>query len=224
MNIQSIDLIGNSSIGIFGFATGSYALFPYNIQSNKQNIIGDTLGVPVIQTTLNNSNLVGLFGVGNSNHLLLPELVGKSEEDMIRQSLPDDVVISLLESTITALGNVIVTTNERALVSSEFSAKEKQILTDCLDVEVASQDILNSTIVGSLIFGNENGMLVHPLVSDEDLDFLEDFFKVPVDVVTVNRGTPYPRPGIVANSHGVLVGSDTTGPELMRIYDVLLNE
>ena len=43
-----------------------------------------------------------------------------------------------------------------------------------------------------------------------------------MDVVTVNRGTPYPRPGLMGNDNGVLVGSDTTGPEIMRIFDVLV--
>jgi len=223
MNIQSIDLLGNSSIGIFGISTNTYALFPYNIQESKIDTITETLDVPVIQTTLNNSNLLGLFAVGNSNHLLLPRLVGKFEEEEITKELPEDISISLFDSTITALGNVIIATDDRALVSNEFTTSEKNKVADYLDVEVASYELLNSTIIGSMVFGTDKGMLVHPLVSDESLDFLEDYFKVPVDVVTVNRGTPYPRPGIIGNNHGVLVGSDTTGPELMRIYDVLLS-
>jgi translation initiation factor 6 len=81
---------------------------------------------------------------------------------------------------------------------------------------------MNTTIVGSLIYGNQNGILAHPLISDDDLDFIEDFFNTKVDVVTVNRGTPYPRPGLMGNDNGVLVGSDTTGPEIMRIFDVLV--
>ena len=45
--------------------------------------------------------------------------------------------------------------------------------------------------------------------------------KVPADVGTVNRGTRLVGSGSVANSHGVLVGLDTTGPEMARIEESL---
>ena len=221
MNIQSLDLLGNSSIGIFGFSTETYAIFPYNIHESKLPLINDTLDVPIIHTTINNSNLIGLYGVGNSHHLLLPSLTSKLELNEIEKKLPDGIQVSVIDSTITALGNVIITIEGKTLISTEFSSQERRQIADTLDSEVESMNILNSTIVGSLIFGTKNGLLVHPLVNDDELDFIEDFFKVQVDVVTVNRGTPYPRPGIIGNSKGVLVGSDTTGPELMRIFDVL---
>jgi len=222
MNIQSLDILGNSSIGIFGFSTKSYSLFPYNIQSHKMDIIQETLQNTVVTTTINNSNLLGLFCVGTSERLMLPHLADQGEIERIKRGLADEIDIIQFESTITALGNVIVIINNKALVSPEFTTVEMNQIGDLLDVEVSSRNILNSSIVGSLMFGNTNGLLVHPLVSDDDLDWIEAYFSVPVDVVTVNRGTPYPRPGIIGNSSGILIGSDTTGPELMRIFEVLL--
>ena len=74
-----------------------------------------------------------------------------------------------------------------------------------------------------MIFRNDFGFLTHPLVAYEELEWLSDLFKTRGDVVTINRGTPYPRPGIVGNKNGILIGSDSSGPELMRIYEILLS-
>ena len=44
---------------------------------------------------------------------------------------------------------------------------------------------------------------------------------VPVDIGTVNLGSPYIAIGLVANSNGALVGSETTGPEIVKISHAL---
>ena len=43
---------------------------------------------------------------------------------------------------------------------------------------------------------------------------LEKHFGLPVDVGTVNFGTPLVGSGLLANSHGYVAGVDTTGPEM----------
>jgi translation initiation factor 6 len=50
---------------------------------------------------------------------------------------------------------------------------------------------------------------------------MEDIFKVPVDVGTVNCGIPYVATGLVANSNGAVVGLLTTGPEMFIIGHAL---
>jgi translation initiation factor 6 len=44
-------------------------------------------------------------------------------------------------------------------------------------------------------------------------------FKIPADVGTVNNGTQLVGACAVANSKGVMVGLNTTGPELARIEE-----
>jgi len=46
-------------------------------------------------------------------------------------------------------------------------------------------------------------------------------FKIPADVGTVNNGTQLVGACAVANSKGVMVGLNTTGPELARIEEAL---
>jgi translation initiation factor 6 len=41
--------------------------------------------------------------------------------------------------------------------------------------------------------------------------------KVTVEHSTVNGGMPYVKSGLLANNKGVVVGGNTTGPEVLRI-------
>ena len=216
-----IDILGNSSIGIFGFSTDKYTLLPYNIKSNLIEAAETILKNDVILSTVANSHLNGLFAVGNSNHLLLPGLVSNEELDHIASKLNSDVTVHVLDSKITALGNTIVASDDVALVHPEFTMEEKKQISEMLDVEVETHDVGISPLIGSLMFRSNKGFLVHPYLEDEEIEWLSSFFKVQGDVVTVNRGLPYPRLGIIANKNGILVGSDTTGPEILRIYEML---
>ena len=59
------------------------------------------------------------------------------------------------------------------------------------------------------------------MLKDEEREVMEDIFKVPVDVGTVNCGIPYVATGLVANSNGAVVGLLTTGPEMFIIGHAL---
>jgi translation initiation factor 6 len=52
---------------------------------------------------------------------------------------------------------------------------------------------------------------------EEENSKLEKIFNKSVYPSTVNRGFPYLRIGMVANSYGVVVGDMTTGPEIAHI-------
>ena len=65
------------------------------------------------------------------------------------------------------------------------------------------------------------GLLVHPRISEEEIAVLEALFGLPVDVGTVNLGSPLVGSGVLANSHGYFAGIGTSGPELGRIEDAL---
>lgn len=216
-----ISILGNSSIGIFGLSTDNYTLLPYNIKPNLIETAESILKNVVILSTVANSHLNGLFAVGNSDHLLLPGLVSNEEIEHITSKLNSDVTVHVLDSKITALGNAIVVSDDVALVHPEFTLEERKEISDYLDVEVETHNIGISSLVGSLMFRSNKGFLVHPYLEDEEIEWLSSFFKVQGDVVTVNRGLPYPRLGIIANKNGILVGSDTTGPEILRIYEML---
>ena len=90
-----------------------------------------------------------------------------------------------------------------------------------LGVEVVPTEIAGLPYVGSLAAATNKGVLAHPLLKDEERKILENVFKVPVDVGTVNCGVPYVGTGLLANSHAAVAGSMTTGPEMFIIGNAL---
>ena len=75
--------------------------------------------------------------------------------------------------------------------------------------------------VGMAGVATNMGLLVHPRISEEEIAVLEKLFGLPVDVGTVNLGSPLVGSGVLANSKGYLAGIETSGPELGRIEDAL---
>ena len=90
-----------------------------------------------------------------------------------------------------------------------------------MDVEVRRGSIANFKITGSVGTATNKGVLVHPAATEDELESIEKLFKTHVDVGTVNNGTQLVGACAVANSNGVMVGLNTTGPELARIEEAL---
>jgi translation initiation factor 6 len=92
---------------------------------------------------------------------------------------------------------------------------------DALGVEVVAGRIADRSYVGSLAVITNTGGLVFVEASEEEEKMLSELFKVEVVPGTVNNGVKFVRSGILANSKGAIVGSLTTGPELMTISRAL---
>ena len=68
-----------------------------------------------------------------------------------------------------------------------------------------------------MIVATNKGAAVHPIVNDKEVEFLSSILHVHVEPATVNNGIPFIASGVVANSNNVIVGSLTTGPELVML-------
>ncbi len=220
-SIEKISIYGSSSIGVFIFTSETFSLIPPDIDFRKIKIIENTLNTKVFSTTIMNSKLLGIFVIGNSKGILVPKLVLEREISSLKKYL-DNINIGIIDSKVTALGNLILTNDHAAIVSPYLSGLSKKIQ-EILDVEVIIKDIGGSPLVGAMALVTNRGGLVHPMIPDDEIDFLKDFFKVNMNVGTINRGYPYIRVGMVANSKGALIGMDTTGPEIMRIMATLFH-
>ena len=132
-----------------------------------------------------------------------------------------DMNIEIIKSKNTALGNLILTNDKGALISTELKEFKKDI-EDVLNVEVEVGTIAELPTVGSNAEVTNKGCLAHPLVDDDELEFLKGLFKVEyIGKGTANKGTTSVGDCIIANSKGAIVGGDTTGPELLMIEDAL---
>jgi len=126
--------------------------------------------------------------------------------------------VEKLSTKYTALGNMIVA-NDNAAIISENIREDKRIC-DTLDVEVIAKDISGHQEVGTRLVATNKGYIA-AADAQEELTELEHILKVPGQTGTVNRGIPYVKSGLIANSKGYITGSLTTGIELQRIDDAL---
>ena len=208
MEISKGTILGNSGIGIFGLATDKYAIVPFGIKETTKELIEKTLECKIIQNSVANTVLLGTMLAGNSKTLLIPPNMTETEYNNFSQLGELDVEIVEIKSKYTALGNLILLNDKGAVIS---------------EIETTVGNILSSPLVGTTGLATNRGCLVHPLTTEEEKRELASLLKVKVDLTTVNRGVPYPKIGIIANSTGAFVGEDTTGPESMRIFELLLS-
>ncbi|RLE83148.1 MAG: translation initiation factor IF-6 [Thermoprotei archaeon] len=222
MSLERLSLFGVPSIGVFIFANNEVAIIPPSIPDNDEETIREILGVDkVIRTTICGTNLVGVFIAGNDSGILVPANILENELSLLKRELRD-LNLAIVNDPRNALGNLILANNKVALVSPYFKKNVIKVLKDNLNVEIIKGKIAESELVGTLAIANNRGVLLSALAQEEDLRFLSTIFKLVVDVGTVNRGSPFLRAGMLANDKGALVGDETTGPEILRIQQILL--
>ncbi|MHA2406585.1 MAG: translation initiation factor IF-6 [Candidatus Hermodarchaeia archaeon] len=215
--IQRFDFNGSSNIGAFCRVTDQWVL---HAPSNEPTIqgISKLFEATRISTTIGQSTLAGILTAGNQNGLIVPHIILDEELEALQESL--GVPVTSLNSKLTALGNLILTNDHAALVSTAFSKTEITAIRDALGVEVEAKTIAGSDLVGSYCVVTNQGLLAHTDVSEEELEWLASFFSVESDLGTINCGVPYISIGLLVTLKAAAAGFETTGPELMRITEV----
>ncbi len=221
MNIQRLSVFGTDNIGVYIYSNDKYTFIPKNLDKNTKDTIVENLGTELIETSVSNSFLLGIFINGNNNTIILPKITKENEIKEIREQAKDTRV-EVLNLKATALGNVILANDHAALIYPEFSDAEVKEIREALQVEEAKRGtIANIITVGSVGVVTKKGGIVHIDSTDDEIKDLSNFFKAKMDVGTVNFGSAFIRSGMIANYKGVLVGSSTTGPEILRIQRAL---
>jgi len=207
---------GTAEIGLFAVPTEKICLIPPQLKPRQKKLIKDVLGVEVIPTTLAGSILLSPMAVGNSNGMVFSKMVLDEELEMIKKKI-GDLNIGVLECKYTAIGNLILANDHAALASSILPKRILKKIEDILGVEVLTGKVADRSYVGSLAVVTNIGGVVYAEIAEEEEKWLSDIFKVDVIPGTVNNGVKFVRSGIIANSKGAIIGSMTTGPELMAI-------
>ncbi|MBU5575174.1 MAG: translation initiation factor IF-6 [Candidatus Aenigmarchaeota archaeon] len=211
------NIFGDPNIGVYGFATDKYCILGIEDIKNINKII-ETLNVPIKIFQIGNTNFPGIFSVGNSNGILVSQIIQNYELKNIKKEMKEQV-IEVLKTKYTAIGNLILCNDKGAYVSEKLKRYKTKIL-DVLDCEVVFGNIANLEITGSAGIATNKGCLLHPDAKEDEIKNIENVLKVSVDVGTVNHGSPFVKSGIIANSYGVFVSENSTGPELGRISEV----
>ncbi len=212
--------IGSSPVlGVFATVTDNVALVPIGTPRMTAEQIEEALSVRVMQTSIAGSFVVGSLVCGNCSGFVVSRYV-YAEETRSLQEL-GGINVQAIPDAMTAVGNIILANDTAAVVHPNLPDRAVKTIADALRVDVRRTTIAGLKTVGMAGVATNKGVLVHPRVSDAEIAILEDVFNLPVDIGTVNFGSPLIGSGLLANSAGYLAGADTTGPELGRIEDAL---
>lgn len=202
-------------------ANNSYILFPRLLLKPLIKKLKSVFDKPLFPITVNNSNLIGVYTASNKYGIIVPNIMKDEEIDDLKTYLRDSAKIRVLKSIDNAFGNLILCNDKGAIISSLLKNKRKEI-EDTLNVEVVVYEFADSYLPGSIALANNNGCVVHPLTKDEEIEQIKSILKVDeIDVSTINRGIPYLSAGAIVNDNSGVFGEASTGPEMMRLTNVL---
>jgi translation initiation factor 6 len=212
-------IVGSASIGVYSLVTEKIVIVPTMFPLKKAEQMAEWLKVKLVHTSVGGSVLAGALACANSHGILLPHFVREEELACIRSLFEGNVAV--METKKTAYGNLVLANDYGAVVDPRFKEPQIRQIADALGVEVVLGEIAGLPYVGALAVATNKGVLAHPLLKDEERKILENVFKAPVDVGTVNCGIPYVGTGLIGNSRAAVAGSLTTGPEMFIIGNAL---
>ncbi len=225
MTILKYQIFGNNSVGVYLTVNNAYGLYPAILLEPVVEKIKSVFKEPFYPFSINNSNLVGVYTASNKYGIIVPHIIREDELHQLKkysEKLNNDYQIGVLRSKDNAFGNLIVCNDKGAIISS-FLEDYKEQIEDTLKVETVVYEFVNNYLPGSISLANNKGCLVHPLATDEEIEIISEILKVEeVDVSTVNRGMPYLSSGAIVNDQSGIFGFECTGPEMMRLTNVLM--
>ncbi|HEV2225169.1 MAG TPA: translation initiation factor IF-6 [Nitrososphaerales archaeon] len=219
MGLHVIDIYRSPNIGIFMKANENFLLVPKGLAQTKTDKLCASLGVSAVPTSIGESRLLGVLSSMNSNGMLVSRLAEEGEVTEIRAATGMNV--SRLESRFTAVGNLVVANDRCALVSPALDSTAVSQVKDVMGTEVERLPIGEYYQTGSLVVATNKGAAVYPGLDEQEVERIGRLLGVDAYPTSVNSGVPYVASGLIANSKNAIVGSQTTGPELVFITRAL---
>lgn len=209
MDIEKYNYTGNESIGFHATVTREQSIYPPDFK--KKSFFKTENSV---ETYINRTKLVGLFTSGNSNCMLIPEETTDREKKKLEKA---SIKFEVLDSPDNALGNLILCNNKGAYVSKKLSHKKEKI-EQALEVPVTIGKIAGIQNPGVCGLTNEKGAVIHREASEKEAEKVKEALGLEdINIGTVNLGSPYTGSGSIAAREAILVGENTSGPEIGRI-------
>jgi translation initiation factor 6 len=201
------------NIGLFAKTNDRIIILPFGFAKTKTAKLMEYLSVEKeLYTSVANTRLIGPMTAMNNNGILVPSIATDEEILTLKGT---GLNVDRLKSRFTAIGNLISTNDNGALVSPLFKGEVDQQVRDSLGVPVHSMTVGGYIQTGSMIVATNSGAVVHPKATEEEIKVISETLQVQVEPVTVNGGTPFLSSGVLANSRSVIVGTSTSGPELI---------
>ena len=221
MDIIKYDVYRGPNLGVYTSVNDSILLVPMGFAESKAKKLAQYLNVDYHYTSIANTRLIGALAVMNNRGILLPKTAFANEYDYLKKET--DLEIGVLDSKYTALGNLICANDKGAVASPWLSKNDCQTIKDILGVETIQKRIAGHNQVGAVMVANNSGAAIHPEADEEDMKQFANMLGIKVEHSSINNGIPYVSSGILANNNAIVVGSLTTGPEIMMLTRAFLN-
>ena len=217
--LKKIDFNGNAYLGVYCKANNSIAFIQPSLPEKIKREIEEILRVKTFELTIGSSTIIGSLMSINSNAIVVTDFIEKEELERIKNKFEGEIFI--LEDKFNAAGNNILVNDYGAIVHPMISEDTLKKIKKVMGVEVKKGTIAGLNTVGMLAIATNKGVLCHPKIKEEEKKLIEHTLGVEAEIGTVNHGLPFVGAGAVANEHGAIVGSETTGIEMGRIEEAL---
>jgi len=157
----------------------------------------------------------------NNHGILLPKTSSPDEIANLRKHT--DLNVKMLDTKHNALGNLICVNDKGGVISPIVEKEYIKEIEDVLDIEVIQKRIAGFHQVGAVMKANNLGGIIHPEADEEDIKNYSNILGVNIEPTTINGGIPFDSSGMLANSHAVVVGNLTNGPEIMMLTRAFTN-
>jgi translation initiation factor 6 len=221
MDIIKYDVYRGPNLGVYITVNDKIGLVPMGFAKTKADKLAEYLDIEIFSTAIANTRLIGALSIMNNKGILLPTTAYQNEYDFLKEAT--DLEVGVLDTKFNALGNVVCANDKGAVVSPWLSKQDCQTISDVLGVETIQKKIAGFNQVGSVMIANDSGAAIHPEANEEDMKTFANLLGVKVEQSSINNGIPYVASGILANNHSLVVGSLTTGPEIMMLTRAFLN-
>ena len=221
MDIIKYDVYRGPNLGVYISVNDSIGLVPMGFAQTKANKLAKYLDIEIHHTAIANTRLIGALSVMNNKGILLPTTAYQNEYDYLKDEI--SLEVGVLNTRFNALGNIICANDKGAVVSPLVSKQDCQIISDVLGVEVIQKKISGFNQIGVVLVANNSGAAIHPKADEEDMKVIANVLGTKVEQSSINNGIPYISSGILVNNHCVVVGSLTSGPEIMTLTRAFLN-
>lgn len=215
MGIFRYDLYKSPNVGIFAKSNDKLVLLPHGYAETKLKKITEILESEPLFVSIAGNRIIGPMVVLNNSGMILPSTA--SDDELIYLKSITGLNVAKLDSKYTAVGNLISANDKGAIVSPLFKNELDKQIGDVLGVEAHTMSVADFNQTGSIIVTTNTGAAIHPKATEEEIKIISSVLKVEVEPLTINGGIPYLSSGIVWNSKSLIVGSLTTGPELIML-------
>ena len=221
MDIIKYDVYRGPNLGVYIAVNDTIGLVPMGFAKTKSDKLAKYLNIEIYNTAIANTRLIGALSVMNNKGILLPNTAYQNEYDYLKDET--DLEVGVLDTKFNAIGNVICANDKGAVVSPLLSKQDCQTISDVLGVEVIQKKIAGFNLTGVVLVANATGAAIHPEADEEEMKTISDFLGVKIEPSSINNGVPYVSSGILVNNHCMVVGSMTSGPEIMMLTRAFLN-